>query len=91
VLLLSPRIVFRLLFALKRIRSMIVDVGQGSVRHCAAQSLGCANKWRKAMCDFSLHAVASRPAKVGETLVARVIQLPVETASTPPAKLEMTP
>jgi hypothetical protein len=48
---------------------MIVDVGQGSVRQCAVPSLGCADQWRKPMCDYSLHAVASRPAKVGETLV----------------------
>src|ERR1700724_764874 len=49
---------------------MIFDVGQGSVRQCSAQSLGCADQWREPMCDYSLHAVASRPAKVGETLVS---------------------
>jgi hypothetical protein len=27
------------------------------------------DQWRKTMCDYSLHAVASRPAKVGETLI----------------------
>src|SRR6202030_3407826 len=53
----------------KHNRSMIFDVGQGSVRQCAAQSLGCADQWREPMCDYSLHAVAARPAKVGETLV----------------------
>jgi hypothetical protein len=33
------------------------------------QRPGCGDQWRKPMCDYSLHAVASRPAKVGETLV----------------------
>jgi hypothetical protein len=33
------------------------------------QRPGCGDQWRKPMCDYSLHAVASRPAKVGEMLV----------------------
>jgi hypothetical protein len=37
--------------------------------HFALQFFECADQWRKPMCDYSLHAVASRPAKVGETLV----------------------
>jgi hypothetical protein len=28
------------------------------------------DQWRISMCDYSLHAVASRPARVGETLVS---------------------
>src|ERR1700704_5445131 len=38
-------------------------------RHCIVFCAGYADQWRKSMCDYSLHAVASRPAKVGETLV----------------------
>ena len=49
--------------------SRYLDVGQGIARHLPVQFPGCEDQWRNPMCDYSLHAVASRPAKVGETLV----------------------
>src|ERR1700730_15126136 len=46
------------------------DVGQGIHRHFALRFPGAENRGENPMCDYSLHAVASRPAKVGERLVS---------------------
>jgi hypothetical protein len=53
--------------------SRYYDIGQRIARDVAIQILECEDQWRKSgenpMCDYSLHAVASRPARVGEKLV----------------------
>src|SRR6476661_7043854 len=40
-----------------------------SVKNCFAPPRLCTNR-RRSMCDYSLHDVASRPAKVGDKLVS---------------------
>jgi hypothetical protein len=47
-----------------------VDGGQGMARRFVASSLGSENKRRTSMCDYGLHAVASRPARSGESSVS---------------------
>jgi hypothetical protein len=47
----------------------IDNFDQCIARHCVVFCFGCGDQWRKPMCDYSLHVVASRPARVGETLV----------------------
>jgi hypothetical protein len=54
-------------FALKQAEAGNIDHTIGACVKAGAGALS--RKRSKLMCDYSLHAVASRPAKVGETLI----------------------